>query len=100
MEFDYIIEGQEVKLKRYTGRDTKVIVPKFVTSLMYGYFRGCGIEEITLESGLKYIGGYAFESCNISKIIIPETIDFTLQTKMIKLKFVTSLTDNDLRVMT
>ena len=76
MSFEYSIEGQEVKLIKYTGTDKDVIVPKFITTIMPSAFKGCGIEAITLESGLKYIGNSAFEGCNLSEITLPETAEF------------------------
>ena len=74
MAFDYIIEGTEVKLKQYTGVTKHVIVPKFITSIMKEAFDETKIESIELENGLKSIGSYAFENCNLAKIIIPETV--------------------------
>ena len=76
MSFDYILEGTEVKLKRYTGATKDVIVPKFITSIMQKAFAGTEIETLELEDGLKYIGYSAFESCNLSKVIIPQTVEF------------------------
>ena len=73
--FDYIIEGQEVKLKKYTGTSDNVIVPKFITSIMEGAFRDCRVKRMLLELGLKYIGSYAFEGCDINDITIPETVE-------------------------
>ena len=75
MVFEYIIEGQEVKLKKYTGTSTHVIVPKFITSIMESAFSECKITDIKLNEGLTSIGGYTFEGCNISEVIIPETVE-------------------------
>ena len=76
MEFEYTIEGAEVKLRKYTGTCKNVIVPKFITTIIEGAFIGTEIESIKLEPGLKYIGSFAFEDCNLSEIMIPETVEF------------------------
>ena len=76
MSFDYIIEGNQVKLKRYTGTDKNVILPSFITSITQRAFARCYIETITLNEGLKYIGFNAFEACNLAEITIPETVEF------------------------
>ena len=76
MSFDYIIEGKEVKLKKYTGIHTNAIVPKFVTSIMRQAFYNSNVSSITLEEGLKSIGCYAFMYCNLSQVTIPKTVRF------------------------
>ena len=75
MEFDYVIEGEQVKLKGYTGTAKEVIVPRFVTTILENAFGGTKIEALKLDTGLKYIGGFAFDGCNISEIIVPETVE-------------------------
>lgn len=76
MSFDYIIEGDDVKLKRYTGSAIDVIVPKFITSIMQRAFVGSGVATVTLDEGLESIGYYAFQGCNLSTVIIPKTVKF------------------------
>lgn len=76
MSFKYIIEGDEVKLVRYTGSNKNVIVPKFVTSILTRAFYDTAIETVTLEPGLKAIGSQAFDSCNLAEVIIPESVEF------------------------
>ena len=76
MSFDYKIEGNQVKLIKYNGISKKVIVPKFVTTIMEGAFMNCGIEELTLDKGLLHIGESAFGECNIEKVTIPDTVEF------------------------
>ena len=39
-------------------------------------FLKCLIETITLENGLRHIGSYAFEGCNLKEIVIPKTVEF------------------------
>ena len=76
MSFDYIIEGQEVKLRKYTGATKNVIVPSFITSIMENAFYLCKIDILTLDEGLKYIGGYAFNGCKLAEVTIPKTVEF------------------------
>ena len=76
MDFEYSIEGNEVRLIKYTGTSKQVIIPKFITAVMPRAFRGCGIEELTLENGLKAIGSFAFEKCKISQVEIPKSVEF------------------------
>ena len=74
--FKYTIEGREVKLVKYTGIAKEVIIPNFITSIMTEAFYSSGIEELTLNQGLKSIGRAAFGDCKLSNIIIPETVEF------------------------
>ena len=75
MSFDYTIEGNQVKLKRYTGKSQTVIIPKFVTTIMDRAFLDVSIDTLTLSNGLKYIGGFAFSGCGISEVTIPDTVE-------------------------
>lgn len=79
MGFQYIVEGEDVKLVHYTGKDSKVIVPNFVTAICGGAFRYRGITSLILNSGLKYIGSYAFTGNQIDYIELPETVEFVGQ---------------------
>ena len=74
MTFEYIIEAKEVKLKRYTGETKDVIVPNFITSIMIKAFDGTKIETITFGNRLTSIGRQAFRLCNLSEVIIPESV--------------------------
>ena len=76
MTFEYSTEGEEVKLKKYTGSTRHIIIPKFVTVIMTRAFHGCKIDSIILENGLKAIGSQAFKECGISEISIPESVEF------------------------
>ena len=76
MSFQYIIEGQEVKLKMYTGKSKDIIIPNFITSIMARAFIGQDIEVLALNNGLKYIGSDALADCSIQELSIPETIKF------------------------
>ena len=75
MSFDYEIEDDEVKLIEYTGTSKEVIIPKFITIIMKKAFLNCNIETLTLDRGLTHIGSHTFEGCNISEVIIPDTVE-------------------------
>ena len=75
MDFKYIIEGTQVKLIKYKGKSTKVIVPKFITAIADRAFLDCRIEKLTLDKGLTHIGGFAFDGCDISELTIPDTVE-------------------------
>ena len=75
MSFIYSTEGEQVKLIKYTGVAKDVIIPKFITTIMDRAFQNCKINSLKLDSGIKYIGGYAFEGCNLSEVIIPDTVE-------------------------
>ena len=76
MEFYYHIEGNNAEIISYSGTETSVTIPKFITSISGSCFVGCGIKEIILEEGLETIGSSAFTDCVISKITIPKTVQF------------------------
>ena len=76
ISFEYIIENTEVKVKRYTGNSYKVIIPNFITAIRYEAFANAGIQELTLNNGLKHIGNNAFDGNKVKSIELPETVEF------------------------
>lgn len=74
--FEYAIEGDNIELISYTGTDTHVMVPKFVTSISGHAFVGNEVQEVVLEDGIRTIGSFAFSDCNMSKIAIPKTVTY------------------------
>lgn len=59
---DFIIE--EGVLKKYVGNDSRIVVPKEVSSIAYGAFKdGDLIEEIEVHSNVTIIRGGAFSGC-------------------------------------
>lgn len=76
MDFDYTIEGKEVKLIHYKTKNKKVIIPNFITTIGEGAFNNLDIQEVKLNDGLKYIGSNAFRHNNIKHITIPKTAEF------------------------
>ena len=75
MTFEYIVEGREVKLTKYTGTANDVIVPKFITSIMTRAFKNSGITKLVLDDGLKSIGAFSFAHCDIAELVIPKTVE-------------------------
>lgn len=88
--FEYEIEGNDVKLKNYTGMSGKVIVPKFITSIMERAFEDSEVTNVKLNNGLKYIGRLAFGNCLLKSLTIPESVQFL---------FKSALEDNNLIVI-
>ena len=76
--FEYRIENSEVRLSRYTGQNTDVILPSFITAIGKNAFRYPGITTIKFNSGLKIIGESALATALMSKVIaqieIPESV--------------------------
>ena len=79
IKFSFIIENEEVKLKKYTGKSKKVILPSFATALCDSALAYKGIQELTLNSGLRHIGNNAFNGNNIQTIELPRTVEFVGQ---------------------
>ena len=75
-EFGYIVEGEEVKITKYTGTSKTVIIPNFITSINEEAFCDTSITELTLNNGLKSIGSKAFYACNIAQLEIPKSVTF------------------------
>ena len=79
VEFDYMIENKQVKLQKYKGSSTHIILPNFITSIMRGAFIGKTIETLNLNEGLKSIGKNGFDprerSDNLEEVEIPSTVE-------------------------
>ena len=76
ISFDYIIEGNEVKLMRYTGTCKQVIIPNFITTINKYAFQNRRLTELALNQNLKYIGSFAFDKNKLSEIVIPQSVKF------------------------
>ena len=77
--FDYEIENQEVRLKKYTGKSKEVILPPFVTAIMKDAFSYSNIQTIKINEGLKVIGKRAFVSIQpygrLERVEIAESVE-------------------------
>lgn len=64
------------RLKKYSGTDTKVVVPKEVEHIdLYAFYKCEFIKSVELPSGLKTIGESAFAKCsNLTHISISENL--------------------------
>ena len=76
ISFDYILEGENVKLVKYTGTSKKVILPNFITAICNGAFKFKHINELTLNAGLRHIGSGAFTHTGITYVEIPKNTEF------------------------
>ena len=85
ISFDYNVEGEEVRLTRYTGRDKKVILPNFITTIntraFYSsfVFENTDITEITLNQNLRFIGSSAFFMNELRNVELPQSVEFVGQ---------------------
>jgi len=78
--FEFIIEGDEVKITKYKYAHENIIIPstysgKPVTEIADGVFQNKGIYSVTLPKNLKRIGSYAFADCRITSLIIPDSLE-------------------------
>ena len=75
MSFDYEIEGQEVRLQKYTGSSKNVILPSFITAIRPRAFHSSSIKTIRLNEGLKVIAEEAFVLNQLAEVEIPSTVE-------------------------
>lgn len=81
-EFEYaFFEEQKVyMLTKYYGTDKQVTVPAVFRGCQVQFigencFKGCLVEEVTIENGVEYIGSNAFSYCSfLKKITLPNSI--------------------------
>ena len=78
MSFEYEIENHQVKLKKYIGSSTNIILPSFITAIMEKAFEDVDMDTINLNEGLEVIGRLAF-GCRrrleeLNRVIIPSTV--------------------------
>ena len=73
-----IFQIEEGVLVKYSGQDTKVIIPETVESIGECAFKYCtSVESVVIPKGVKRIGSKAFENClKLKKIVIPSTVEY------------------------
>ena len=76
IRFEYVIEGNDVKITAYTGTSKRVIVPNFVTTILGRSLMFQDISDLTLNEGLKYIGANSFTNNSLKSVQIPSTVQF------------------------
>lgn len=55
---------------------TEVVIPDTATEIMQAAFSGCTqLQELKLPSSVKTIGSYAFASCGIQELTIPDGVE-------------------------
>ena len=71
---DFVIENGV--LEKYTGEESKVVIPDSVTEIGECAFRCCrSLKEITIPDSVTEIGKYAFRNCkSLEKITIPSSV--------------------------
>ena len=79
ISFEYIIENDEVKITKYTGKSKRILLPNFITTICKEAFKNKGITSLELNVGLKYIGNKAFEDNHITDIRLPKTLELVGQ---------------------
>ena len=80
-DFKYTISNGQVKITRYVGEDTDVVIPTAIEGLpvtVIGELAFCNnisLSSVTLPSSLISIGWHAFEGCtSLTSITIPEGV--------------------------
>ena len=71
---DFVIKNGV--LEKYTGNETKVVIPDSVTEIGDNAFSGCkSLKEITIPDSVIDIGERAFEGCeSLTSITIPDSV--------------------------
>lgn len=79
--YEYIADGEEVKIKEYIGKDKNVKIPKSINGKKVTAIGACAfygntkIKSVTLPKGITTIEEYAFTGCkNLGKMQIPSTV--------------------------
>ena len=66
-----------ITIKKYTGNESVVRIPKFVDSIGERAFYSSRVKEIIFEGNIKQIAKEAFCRCyNLEKIVLPESLRF------------------------
>ena len=75
----YIIytDGAEKILVFYTGTETDLVLPTYVTKINQYAFRNCdSLKSVTIGDGVKSIGEWAFYNCfNLTSVVIPDSVE-------------------------
>jgi len=79
--FEFIIEGNEVKIIKYTGSSgADIIIPSRysdipVTEIGNDVFRNKSIKSVKMFESLKRIGAFSFANCSITSLVIPNSAE-------------------------
>ena len=79
--FQYSVNGETVKITKYIGTETTVVIPDTIEGILVtviggSAFNNCtGLTEIDLPEGLTRIEDYAFQGCTgLTEIEIPDSV--------------------------
>ena len=77
-ENGYVIytDGDEKILVAYTGTETDLVLPSYITQINQYAFRDCsGLTSITIPDSVTSIGYYAFRGCSgLKSVVIPDSV--------------------------
>ena len=77
-ENGYVIytEGDQKILVAYTGIETDLVLPSYITQInQYAFYRCSGLTSITIHNSVTSIGDYAFYGCSgLTSITIPDRV--------------------------
>ena len=77
-ETGYVIytDGDEKILVAYTGTETELILPSYITKINRYAFYGCiSLTSVTIRGSVTSIGDYAFSGCSgLTSITIPDSV--------------------------
>ena len=77
-ENGYVIytDGTERFLVAYTGTETELVLPSYITKInQYAFYNCSGLTSITIPDGVTSIGEWAFEYCSsLTSITIPDSV--------------------------
>ena len=79
LDFEYSIENEDVKIRKYVGKSKRVILPTFITTICDNAFSYVGIKEVILNNGLQHIGNNAFHGNSIKQVVLPNSVEFVGQ---------------------
>lgn len=79
-DYEYTQSKDGITITKYIGNESTVVIPTEINGLPVkeigdGAFKGCSVSSVTLPSGLKKIGWFAFEGCaRLQEVYIPSSV--------------------------
>jgi hypothetical protein len=82
-DFDYYIDGTELYLKNYNGKDKKVRISStyeiegatYNVVSLDGTFALKSVDSVVVPEGVRYVSNNVFNSCGIEFVYIPSTLE-------------------------
>ncbi len=82
----YFIDGETVKINKYLGGDTEVVVPAVIDGYNITHIhtealaRNEALEKVIISDGIEYIGSGAFSGCTaLTDVTIPSSVTHIIQ---------------------